>query len=87
MIFIDRNSMAKGTISLDGTGADTTNPGDLATVSAHENLFPPKDSPILHPNPTTERIRFKKPTQETLLAIYSSSGKSFLKKSSCRMNT
>lgn len=63
-----------------GTAYDPTNPGDTVTVSAQEKLFRPKDSPVLFPNPTTETIRFTKLTQETLLAIYSSTGKKLFEK-------
>ena len=63
-----------------GTAYDPAHPDDTVTVSAQERIFRPKDSPILYPNPTTERIQFKKLTQETLLAIYSTKGEKLLEK-------
>lgn len=63
-----------------GTAYDPSNPNDTVTVSAEERLFRPKDAPILYPNPTTERIQFKKLTKETLMAIYSATGKKLFQK-------
>ena len=63
-----------------GTAYDPAHPDDTVTVSAQERIFRPKDSPILYPNPTTERIQFKKLNQETLLAIYSTKGEKLLEK-------
>lgn len=63
-----------------GTAYDPTHPEDTATLSAQERLFRPKDSPILFPNPTTERIQFQKLTEETVVAVYSTKGEKLLGK-------
>jgi hypothetical protein len=61
-----------------GTQYNPATPDD--TVSVEERFFRPKDSPILYPNPGTERIQFKKLSQETQVAIYSSTGKKLMEK-------
>jgi hypothetical protein len=61
-----------------GTQYNPANPDD--TVSVEERFFRPKDSPTLYPNPSTERIQFKKLNQETQVAIYSSTGKKLMEK-------
>lgn len=61
-----------------GTAYDPTHPDD--TVSIQEKIFKPKDSPVLYPNPTTERIQFAKLTQKTQLAIYSTTGVKLMEK-------
>jgi hypothetical protein len=63
-----------------GTAYDPSNPQDTVTVSAEERLFRPKDAPILFPNPITEHIQFTKLTQNTQLAIYSTTGVKLMEK-------
>ena len=63
-----------------GTAYDPVYPEDTVTISIQEKIFRPKDAPILYPNPTAERIQFKKLSQKTLLSIYSTKGKKLFEK-------